>query len=75
MKELNNIKNIKFYSSLKAIHDSNAIILCTEWDEFKKINPKDIVKIRDKVIFDGRNFLSKKNIESLGIKYHGIGII
>lgn len=74
-RELAHIKNIKFYSSLKrAISNSHAIVICTEWKEFKNIKPSQLCKIRDKVIFDGRNFLDKQKIEKMGIHYHGIGI-
>ena len=52
MKELNNIKNIKFYSSLKkAIHDSNAIILCTEWMNLRKLTQKTLSRLEIKRSF------------------------
>ena len=49
------VKNIRvsknIYDSAKG---SNGIVICTEWDEFKKINPIRISRmLEDGVIFDG----------------------
>lgn len=58
----------------EAVKNSDVIIIATEWDEFKSF---DFAKIRDIVknplIIDGRNCLNKKELESIGFKYIGIG--
>lgn len=41
---------------VKAVHNVDALVLITEWDEFCNINLEDIKPLmRTKVIFDGRN--------------------
>lgn len=52
---------------------SDAIILVTDHDEFKEINPKFFKKHKIKVIIDGKNCLSKTDIENQGIIHRGIG--
>lgn len=52
----------------------DALIICTDWDEFK--NP-DFGKIREKldspIIFDGRNLYRRPHLESMGFDYISIG--
>ena len=61
-------------SAIEAIDDSDAIIIITEWDEFKKINygnAKTIMK--NPVIIDLRNILASNEIKKLGFEYYSIG--
>jgi len=57
-----------------AIKDSDALLIVTEWNEFR--NP-DFNKIKDllnqPVIFDGRNIFDPKEMKDLGFVYFGIG--
>ncbi len=59
------------YSMLK---DADAIVLITEWKEFRS---PDFKKIKDllktSIIFDGRNQYDRKNMEKLGFKYYAVG--
>ena len=57
-----------------ALHDADALIIVTEWKAFKSPD-FDAVKARLKqpVIFDGRNLFEPASIAELGIEYHGIG--
>ncbi|MFA5776834.1 MAG: nucleotide sugar dehydrogenase [Parcubacteria group bacterium] len=52
---------------------SDAILLATDHDEFKKITAEDLKKNRVKVVIDGKNCLDKESIKKLGIVYKGIG--
>ncbi len=52
---------------------SEALVLVTDHDEFKKIDPKLFKKHKIKVIIDGKNCLEKEIIKKLGILYKGIG--
>ena len=66
---------ISFYdSSSEVLSDSDALLLLTEWDEFK--NP-DFTEIKNhmkwNLIIDGRNLWNKDKLENLGIKYEWIG--
>ncbi len=54
--------------------DSDLIILVTEWDEFKNLDYKKLGSLmRDKNIIDGRNFLTRNELQDAGYKYVGIG--
>jgi len=52
---------------------SDAILLATDHNEFKKIKAEDLKKNGIKVVVDGKNCLDKKDIEKHGIVYKGIG--
>ena len=54
--------------------DSDLIILVTEWDEFKNLDYKKLGDLMcDKNIIDGRNFLTRNELQDAGYKYVGIG--
>jgi len=57
-----------------ALVDADALIIATEWNEFR--NP-DFNKIRsylrEKVIFDGRNVYDPQKMKQLGFEYYSIG--
>ena len=61
-------------SSYDALENSDALLLLTEWNEFRR---PDFNRIRDmlkdKIIFDGRNIYDKNVLESRGLKYIRIG--
>lgn len=52
---------------------SDAILLATDHDEFKKIDSALFKKYGIKVVIDGKNCLDKEAIKKLGIIYKGIG--
>jgi len=55
--------------------DLDAVVLMTEWPEFKEINAKDAGKLMKKrVVFDTKNFLNKKLFEDNKFLYVGTGI-
>ena len=60
------------YESMEGAH---AIAILTEWDEFKYYDWNRIYKNMQKpaFIFDGRNVLSRKEMETIGFVYKGIG--
>ena len=68
-------EKITYYDDyIECSKNSDAIVLVTEWGEFrnpewKKINSHN----KNLVVFDGRNIYEKKYLEKLGIKYFGIG--
>lgn len=64
------------YASSKeeALTDADALVIVTEWDEFK--NPDwDLVKnsLHNPIIIDGRNMFDPQDMEKLGFVYHSIG--
>ncbi len=57
-----------------ALVDADALLLVTEWSEFRIPNFKVIKKLLNKaVIFDGRNIYDPEEINELGFDYFGIG--
>jgi UDPglucose 6-dehydrogenase len=58
-----------------ALIDADALLVVTEWPEFRSPNFKVIGKLmKDKVIFDGRNIYDLKEMEEIGFTYYGIGV-
>jgi len=54
--------------------DADALVLMTEWQEFRVINYKILSKIlRSKVIFDGRNIYESAEMADEGFTYYSIG--
>lgn len=54
--------------------DADALLLITEWNEFKVLNYKVMSKLlKNKVIFDGRNIYEPAEVEENGFQYFGIG--
>ena len=76
---MNNAKkensNLTFFNSAyDACEGASAIIIGTEWNEFRALNFKKISKIlKEKIIFDLRNIYIPKDLNDLGFKYYGTG--
>ena len=73
-RELNKFKNVKFKKNIKdACFSSDMIIVHTEWNEFKLIDLKKIVRKKNFIVFDLRNIYSPEKMKNQKIKYFGIG--
>ena len=73
-KEFENIKNCKFDNNIKIVcKNADLIILHTEWDEFKLLDFKKLVKKRNFKIYDLRNFYNFNEMLNKKIKYYSIG--
>lgn len=61
-------------SAYKAIEEANALILLTEWNEFRRPD-FDMLKsmLKDNIIFDGRNQYNPTVLKDLGINYINMG--
>jgi UDPglucose 6-dehydrogenase len=58
----------------EALPDADAMVLITEWPEFRIPDFDKINKlIKGKVIFDGRNIYNPEEIRKAGFVYYGIG--
>ena len=72
--ELNKFKNIKYYPNIKeACKNTDLIIIHTEWNEFKQLNFKNIVKKKNFKIYDMRNLYSPIKMKKNKINYFCIG--
>ena len=79
---LNNRSEQENYMHLKtetdpylAVEGAHAVVILTEWDEFKLFDWKRIYDSMQKpaFIFDGRNILNKETLEKIGFICYGIG--
>lgn len=62
-------------NSYDALDNADALILITEWNEFKRPSFDKIKsKLKEPIIFDGRNQYDKKRMTDRGIKYISLGI-
>jgi UDPglucose 6-dehydrogenase len=56
------------------LHQADALIIATEWSEFRTPDFEMIEnKLKQKVIFDGRNLFDVKQMEELGYHYESVG--
>ncbi|MHC4920961.1 MAG: UDP binding domain-containing protein, partial [Planctomycetota bacterium] len=61
-------------SALDALEGADALVLITEWNEFRHVDPEEIKRrLKTPVLFDGRNILSPDRIRAVGFTYYGIG--
>ena len=61
-------------SSYEALKDVDALVILTEWNEFKNIDLKEVKKVmKQPMIFDGRNIYDIKTMKELGFSYISTG--
>ena len=61
-------------SALEAATGAHAILLVTEWDEFKQVDwhqVKQVVALP--IVVDGRNCLDPTKLQEVGFEYYGMG--
>ncbi|KAJ5068797.1 udp-glucose 6-dehydrogenase [Anaeramoeba ignava] len=58
-----------------SIKESHAILILTDWDEFKELNLAETYKIMEKpaYIFDGRNVIDQKEARKIGFETYSVG--
>ena len=72
--EFKKFKNVINKTSIKdAVHGADLVIIHTEWNDFKSINFKSLVKGKKFIIFDMRNIYSSSKIKDQGFKYFSVG--
>ena len=73
-KEFSKFKNIDYCSNIKeACKNSDLLVIHTEWNEFKQLNFKNIVKKKKFKIYDMRNLYSPNKMKKNKIDYFCIG--
>lgn len=56
------------------VKGADCLCILTEWDEFKKLDLKQVKSLlKTPIIIDGRNIFKKTELEAMGFKYKGIG--
>ena len=72
--EFRNIKNCYYRNNIKSnCNGADLVVLLTEWDEFKSIDFKKIVKNNKFKVYDLRNLYSAEEMKKNKINYHSVG--
>ena len=72
--EFKNIKNCFFRKNIKEnCKNADLVIILTEWDEFKTIDFKKIIKNKKFKIYDLRNLYNPFEMRQKKIIYHSVG--
>jgi UDPglucose 6-dehydrogenase len=72
-KKVLNHQNIEYCKNkIDALNSADALILMTEWEEFKKIKPIEIKKYT-KIVIDARNIWDKEKFKKASLIYEGLG--
>ena len=62
-------------SAMESVADADAVMVLTEWDEFRGVDLKDVKKeMKGDLLFDGRNVYEPKEVTEAEFVYHGIGL-
>ena len=61
-------------SALDALDGADALLIVTEWPEFRSIDAATIkAKMRKPLVYDGRNLYDPAKMKAAGVEYYGIG--
>ena len=69
------MKNVTYFNSkYEVLQVANAMILLTEWKEFRSPDFAEIKQqLKNPIIFDGRNQYNAFNLKDKGFEYYQIG--
>jgi len=69
------LKDVTFVDNMNDVAEGcDALIIATEWDEFKKLDLDHVRKaLSHPILFDGRNLFDPAEMERLGFIYKSIG--
>ncbi|MBL8729523.1 MAG: UDP-glucose/GDP-mannose dehydrogenase family protein [Planctomycetes bacterium] len=62
-------------NALAACDGADALVLVTEWSAFRHLDLDEIkARLKQRVLFDGRNIWDGERVRSQGFTYYGIGV-
>jgi len=69
------LQNVRFFDNpYETIRDCDALIVVTEWDEFRNVDMRAVkVLLKQPIIIDGRNIYDPEELKGLGFTHIGIG--
>ena len=72
---LKDLSGVSYYDSkYEVIKDADALLLLTEWKEFRSPDFNELKsQLKNPIIFDGRNQYNAFNLEEKGFEYYQIG--
>lgn len=63
-----------FGSALQCVENADALVIVTEWNEFKTPNLQQLKStMKNPLVFDGRNLFDPAKMSEAGFEYYGIG--
>ncbi len=73
---LKDLKNVEYADSkYAALSGADALLLVTEWKEFRSPDFDEMARrLKNKIIFDGRNQYNREKLNALGFEYYQIGV-
>jgi UDPglucose 6-dehydrogenase len=61
-------------SELEAVKNADALILVTDWNEYRSLSLNTVATLmKNKIIIDTRNMLQPAKVKELGFTYEGVG--
>ena len=57
----------------EALEGAHAMVLLTEWNDFRAISPAKLAELKDRVVVDLRNVFDPAAMRAAGIRYLGMG--
>ena len=61
-------------SPIDAVSKADALVVLTEWDEFKWVDPADVATVMvGRTVIDARNLLDRTSWQKAGFSHVGIG--
>ena len=72
---LKDVENVSYFNSkYETLKNADAMILLTEWKEFRSPDFEELkVQLKAPIIFDGRNQYNHSSLQKKGFEYHQIG--
>jgi len=72
---LKNLAEVSYcYSKYEVVKDADALLLLTEWKEFRSPDFSEIqMQLKNPIIFDGRNQYNAFKLDKIGFEYYQIG--
>jgi UDPglucose 6-dehydrogenase len=69
-------KNVEYVESkYSALNEADALLIITEWKEFRSPDFDEVKKrLKNSIIFDGRNIYDRHKMQELGFEYSCIGV-
>jgi len=68
------LKNVNYCNTISsACSNADMVILHTEWNDFKLLNFKKLIKKQKFKIYDMRNMYSPSRMKKLNVDYYGVG--
>lgn len=65
---------IEYADDYDALDGADALVVCTEWHEFRRPNFEKLhARLKQPLIFDGRNLYEPQRMADLGFEYYSIG--